>query len=72
MTLDQARNPGPGSGPGAAMGPAAPATAEAAAAARLAAEEQARAVVNTEYSPAVMKANLDDLEFPTAFRVVSG
>src|SRR5699024_10744727 len=30
------------------------------------------AVVNTEYSPAVMRANLDDLQFPTAFQVVSG
>ena len=72
ITLDQARIPGTGSGPGAALGPADPMAAEAAAAARLAAEEQARAVVNTEYSPAVMKANLDDLLFPTAFRVVSG
>lgn len=37
-----------------------------------AATEQARAVVNTEYSPAVMDANLADLDFPTAYRVVSG
>lgn len=36
-----------------------------------AATEQARAVVNTEYSPAVMDANLADLDFPTAYRVVS-
>ena len=37
-----------------------------------AAEEQARAIVNTEYSPAVMAANLDDLDFTAAYRVVSG
>jgi len=36
-----------------------------------AAEEQARAIVNTEYSPAVMDANLDDLDFTAAYRVVS-
>ena len=37
----------------------------------LGAEEQARAIVNTEYSPAVMDANLDDLDFTAAYRVVS-
>ena len=36
------------------------------------AEEQARAIVNHEYSPAVMDANLDDMDFTTAYRVVSG
>ena len=36
-----------------------------------AAEQQARAIVNTEYSPAVMDANLDDLDFTSAYRVVS-
>src|SRR5699024_11644427 len=39
--------------------------------ARPGAEEQARAVINTEYSPAVMDANLAGLEFSTAYRVVS-
>ena len=72
LELAQARTPGLGSGPGATLGPASPGAPQAASAARAAAEEQARAVVNTEYSPAVMKANLDDLQFPTAFRVVSG
>ncbi|MFI8696538.1 MULTISPECIES: hypothetical protein [Dietzia] len=47
-------------------------TAAAESRARLAAaEEQARAIVNTEYSPAVMDANLDDLDFTAAYRVVS-
>src|SRR5699024_2951655 len=72
LELAQARTPGLASGPGAALGPVSPGATEAASAARAAAEEQARAVVNTEYSPAVMRANLDDLQFPTAFRVVSG
>ena len=40
-------------------------------AARRAAEEQARHVINTEYSPSVMDSNLDDLDFPTAYPVVS-
>lgn len=72
FTLAQASTPGLGSGPGAALGPPTQGALEAAAAARAAAEEQARATVNTEYSPAVMKANIDDLRFPTAFQVVSG
>ena len=72
LELAQARTPGLASGPSAALGPVSPGATEAASAARAAAEEQARAIVNTEYSPAVMKANLDDLQFPTAFRVVSG
>ena len=72
LELAQARIPGLASGPSAALGPVSPGATEAASAARAAAEEQARAVVNTEYSPAVMRANLDDLQFPTAFRVVSG
>ena len=72
LELAQARTPGLASGPGAALGPVSPGATEAASAARAAAEEQARAVVNTEYSPAVMRANLDDLQFPTAFQVVSG
>lgn len=38
---------------------------------RAAAEEQARAIMNTVYSPAVMDANLDGLDFPTAYRVVA-
>lgn len=38
---------------------------------REAAEEQARAIMNTVYSPAVMDANLDGLDFPTAYRVVA-
>ncbi|MDJ0424060.1 MULTISPECIES: hypothetical protein [Dietzia] len=47
-------------------------TAAAESRARMAAaEEQARAIVNTEYSPAVMDANLDDLDFTAAYRVVS-
>ncbi|MCT1433831.1 hypothetical protein [Dietzia maris] len=47
-------------------------TASAESRARMAAaEEQARAIVNTEYSPAVMDANLDDLDFTAAYRVVS-
>lgn len=44
---------------------------ERAEAERAAAEEQARAIMNTVYSPAVMDANLDGLDFPTAYRVVA-
>ena len=72
LTVADATVAGIGAGPGAAYGPPDPAATAAAAQARAHAEEQARAVVNTEYSPAVMRANLDDLQFPTAFRVVSG
>lgn len=56
---------------GGSFGPASPTDAAEMAAAREAAEEQARATMNTVYSPAVMDANLDDLDFPTAYRVVS-
>lgn len=56
---------------GGSAGPTSTKAAAEMAAAREAAEEQARAVMNTEYSPAVMDANLDDLDFPTAYRVVS-
>lgn len=56
---------------GGELGPTSVNAAAEMAAAREAAEEQARAVMNTEYSPAVMDANLDDLDFPTAYRVVS-
>lgn len=56
---------------GGSFGPTSVKAAAEMAAAREAAEEQARAVMNTEYSPAVMDANLDDLDFPTAYRVVS-
>ena len=35
------------------------------------AADQARSVVNTVYSPAVMRANLANVDFPTAYRVVS-
>src|SRR5699024_7869539 len=72
LTVADATVAGIGAGPGAAYGPPDPAATAAAAQARAHAEEQARAVVNTEYSPAVMRANLDDLQFPTAFQVVSG
>ena len=58
---------GPGIGDAGAGVGAALAEAEA-----RAAEEQARAIVNTTYSPAVMDANLDDLDFTAAHRVVSG
>ncbi|MFL0577899.1 hypothetical protein [Dietzia sp. 179-F 9C3 NHS] len=40
--------------------------------ARQAATEQARAIINTAYSPAVMDANLTDVDFPRAYRVASG
>ena len=56
---------------GPADGGAAAASARAAAQ-RQAAEEQARAIVNTTYSPSVMDANLDDIDFTSAYRVVSG
>ncbi|UVE97077.1 hypothetical protein [Dietzia sp. B32] len=52
-------------------GPVAPSAAAASRARLEAAEQQARAIVNTEYSPAVMDANLDDLDFTAAYRVVS-
>jgi uncharacterized protein YukE len=52
-------------------GPAGLSTAAESRARMAAAEEQARAIVNTEYSPAVMDANLDDLDFTAAYRVVS-
>ncbi|MCT2109558.1 hypothetical protein M3E10_07125 [Dietzia cinnamea] len=53
------------------LGPAGLSAAAASRAQQAAAEEQARAIVNTEYSPAVMDANLDDLDFTAAYRVVS-
>ncbi|TCW25001.1 WXG100 family type VII secretion target [Dietzia cinnamea] len=53
------------------FGPAGLSAAAASRAQQAAAEEQARAIVNTEYSPAVMDANLDDLDFTAAYRVVS-
>ncbi|MEX6463322.1 hypothetical protein AB6N35_02980 [Dietzia cinnamea] len=53
------------------LGPAGLSAAAASRAQKAAAEEQARAIVNTEYSPAVMDANLDDLDFTAAYRVVS-
>ncbi|WP_314035900.1 hypothetical protein [Dietzia sp. CH92] len=53
------------------LGPAGLPAAARAQAQRQAAEEQARAIVNTEYSPAVMDANLDDLDFTSAYRVVA-
>ncbi|MBB1031652.1 WXG100 family type VII secretion target, partial [Dietzia sp. SLG310A2-38A2] len=46
-------------------------SAAAMAAAQDAAEEQARAIVNTVYSPAVMDANLTDLDIPSPYRVIS-
>ncbi|MBB1053243.1 WXG100 family type VII secretion target, partial [Dietzia sp. B44] len=46
-------------------------SAAAMAAAQEAAEEQARAIVNTVYSPAVMDANLADLDIPSPYRVIS-
>ncbi|PTM90412.1 hypothetical protein C8N39_101165 [Dietzia psychralcaliphila] len=52
-------------------GPPTPESATAMAAAQAAAEEQARAIVNTVYSPAVMDANLADLDIPSPYRVVS-
>src|SRR5690606_26273596 len=52
-------------------GPVAPSAAAASRVRLEAAEQQARAIVNTEYSPAVMDANLDDLDFTAAYRVVS-
>lgn len=52
-------------------GPPTPESAAAMAAAQDAAEEQARAIVNTVYSPAVMDANLADLDIPSPYRVVS-
>lgn len=58
-------------GYGGSYGPVTESTMAEMAAARHEAEEQARAVINTEYSPAVMDANLAGLEFPTAYRVVS-
>ena len=56
---------------GPVVGEAATASVRAAAE-RQAAEEQARAIVNTTYSPSVMDANLDDIDFTSAYRVVSG
>ena len=56
---------------GQAHGPAGLSAAAEARARLAAAEQQARAIVNTEYSPAVMDANLDDLDFTAAYRVVS-
>ncbi len=53
------------------QGPVAPSTLAQSRARVEAAEQQARAIVNTEYSPAVMDANLDDLDFTAAYRVVS-
>src|SRR5699024_6829212 len=58
-------------GYGGSYGPVTESTMAEMAAARHEAEEQARAVINTEYSPAVMDANLAGLEFPTAYREVS-
>ncbi|MBB1025049.1 WXG100 family type VII secretion target, partial [Dietzia sp. DQ12-76] len=52
-------------------GPPTAHTAAVMAAAQAAAEEQARATVNTVYSPAVMDANLADLDIPSPYRVVS-
>lgn len=72
LDLTRSLTPGEAAGAGARLGPSGTDSAATAAAAKAAAEEQARAIVNTEYSPAVMSANLDDLHFPTAFRVVSG
>ncbi|WP_354056756.1 WXG100 family type VII secretion target [Dietzia sp. 2505] len=46
-------------------------SAAAMAAAQEAAEEQARAIVNTVYSPAVMDANLADLDIPSPYRVIA-
>ncbi|MCT2060111.1 WXG100 family type VII secretion target, partial [Dietzia cinnamea] len=67
VTLAESRTPGFGR----LAGPVAPSVKAEVEAARQAAEEQARAIVNTEYSPAVMDANLDDLDFTAAYRVVS-
>ncbi|MGN0101194.1 MAG: hypothetical protein ACI39C_09660 [Dietzia sp.] len=67
VALAENRTPGFGR----LAGPVAPSVRADVEAARLAAEEQARAIVNTEYSPAVMDANLDDLDFTAAYRVVS-
>ncbi|TCW23643.1 WXG100 family type VII secretion target [Dietzia cinnamea] len=67
VTLAESRTPGFGR----LAGPVAPSMKAEVEAARQAAEEQARAIVNTEYSPAVMDANLDDLDFTAAYRVVS-
>ncbi|WP_176475019.1 WXG100 family type VII secretion target [Dietzia natronolimnaea] len=58
-------------GYGAVHGPPTLDAAAAMAAAQEAAEEQARAIVNTVYSPAVMDANLADLDIPSPYRVVS-
>ena len=67
VALAENRTPGFGR----LAGPVAPSVKADVEAARHAAEEQARAIVNTEYSPAVMDANLDDLDFTAAYRVVS-
>lgn len=58
-------------GYGGVYGPPTLDSAAAMAAAQAAAEEQARAIVNTVYSPAVMDANLADLDIPSPYRVVS-
>ncbi|MDX2358889.1 WXG100 family type VII secretion target [Dietzia sp. PP-33] len=52
-------------------GPPTPESAAAMEAAQDAAEEQARSIVNTVYSPAVMDSNLADLDIPNPYRVVS-
>ncbi|WP_314037131.1 hypothetical protein [Dietzia sp. CH92] len=67
VALAENRTPGFGR----LAGPVAPSVKADVEAARHAAEDQARAIVNTEYSPAVMDANLDDLDFTAAYRVVS-
>lgn len=59
----------PGFGP--VLGPPTADSAIAMASAQAAAEEQARATVNTVYSPAVMDANLADLDIPAPYRVVA-
>ncbi|MDV8001523.1 WXG100 family type VII secretion target [Rhodococcus sp. IEGM 1408] len=56
---------------GQVYGPPTRESVAAMATAQAAAEEQARAIVNTVYSPAVMDANLADLDIPTPYRVVS-
>ncbi len=71
LELAQTMTPGGASGAGAALGPASRTSEASMAAARAAAEDQARAIVNTVYSPAVMDANLADLDIPAPYRVVS-
>ena len=71
LELAQTMTPRGASGAGAALGPASRTSEASMAAARAAAEDQARAIVNTVYSPAVMDANLADLDIPPPYRVVS-